>query len=95
MRGIVDVVAMVVVVNGMDDEYDEYNNAAMTSRQRTMGRTRDAAVGWRGGGMAAATRGREGPRRRVVERVRRQRKNGRRRRRDDAAAAPERQHRFG
>ena len=49
MRGIVDVVAMVVVANGMDDEYDEYNDAAMTSRRRTMGRTRDAAVGWRGG----------------------------------------------
>ena len=40
---------MVVVANGMDDEYDEYNDAAMTSRRRTMGRTRAAAVGWRGG----------------------------------------------
>jgi hypothetical protein len=49
MGGIVDVVAMVVFANGMDDEYDEYNDAAMTSRRRTMGRTRAAAVGWRGG----------------------------------------------
>ena len=57
MRGIVDVVAMVVVANGMDDEYDEYNDAAMTSRRRTMGRTRDAAVGWRGGGEWQRRRG--------------------------------------
>ncbi len=40
--------AAVVAANGMDDEYDEY--AVMISRRRTMGRTRAAAVGWRGGG---------------------------------------------